>query len=159
MTAPAIAVPRLAGALYLLQIASTLALTGLIWFVQIVHYPLFAEVGDRAFVRYELLHAQRTGWVVFIPMLLELGSSLAALVPALRAPALSRVQAITLAILVTVIWLSTALVQVPLHNALSRAPTPALMHQLVLSNWVRTLAWTARSAILLASLYGAHAFA
>ena len=29
----------------LLQAGSTLALSGLIWFVQVVHYPLFAAVG------------------------------------------------------------------------------------------------------------------
>lgn len=144
--------PYIAQNLFLLQLACTLFMTGLIWFVQIVHYPLFPLIGDAAFPRYELLHAQRTGWVVFPPMLLELLTALLALYPALRAPQLSRNAALVSAALVLAIWLSTAALQIPLHNALSRTPTPALMHRLVLSNWLRTAVWTARSAILLAAL-------
>ena len=141
--------------LYLVQVACALAMTGLIWFVQIVHYPLFLEVGDSSFARYETSHVRRTGWVVFVPMLLELIASLAALYPGLRAPQLARSQAVALACLVVVIWLSTGLVQVPLHDALGRAPSHALMERLVLTNWMRTLAWTARSVILLTSLFRA----
>ena len=44
--------------------ASTLAMSGGIWFVQIVHYPLFALVADQALGRYEKEHVLRTGWVV-----------------------------------------------------------------------------------------------
>ena len=32
--------------LLLLHAAATLFMTGLIWFVQVVHYPLFARVGE-----------------------------------------------------------------------------------------------------------------
>ena len=35
----------------LLQLASTLAMVGLIWFVQVVHYPLFEKVGAGGFRR------------------------------------------------------------------------------------------------------------
>lgn len=139
--------------LFLLQLASTLFMTGLIWFVQIVHYPLFPFVHASAFPRYEQLHAQRTGFVVFPPMLVELLTALATLFPALRPPQLSFRACLLSAALVLLIWLSTALLQIPLHNQLDRAPTPAIMRRLVLSNWLRTAAWTARSALLLTALY------
>lgn len=106
--------------LFLAQLASTLFMTGLIWFVQIVHYPLFPSVGPRAFPRYEQLHAQRTGWVVFPPMLVELLTALAALLPRLRPAQLSCPEAITSAALVLLLWLSTALLQIPLHNTLQQ---------------------------------------
>jgi len=154
MTATVPASPAISPAqtLFLAQLASTLFMTGLIWFVQIVHYPLFSAVGDAAFPRYELLHAQRTGWVVFPPMLLEPLTALAALHPALRLPQISRGEALASAALVLLIWLSTAMLQIPLHNLLGHAPTPDAMHRLVLSNWIRTAAWTARSALLLTAL-------
>ena len=137
---------------FLAQLASTFFMTGLIWFVQIVHYPLFPLVGDQAFPRYERLHAHRTGWVVFPPMLVELLTAFAALHPNLRPPRISPPEAILSAALVLLIWLSTALLQIPVHNTLDRTPTPALMRRLVLSNWLRTAAWTARSALLLSML-------
>ena len=46
-------------------------MTGLIWFVQVVHYPLFAKVGSEAFSLYESLHTQKTGLVVGPVMLVE----------------------------------------------------------------------------------------
>ena len=63
--------------LLLANAVSTLTLTGLIWFVQVVHYPLFAEVGRADFRAYEREHRRRTGWVVGMPMLVELATSAA----------------------------------------------------------------------------------
>lgn len=36
---------ELPGALLLVHAAATWAMVGLVWFVQVVHYPLFAQVG------------------------------------------------------------------------------------------------------------------
>jgi hypothetical protein len=60
----------------LVQLFSTLYMTGLIWFIQVVHYPLHGEVGKSTFLRYQKLHVQWTGYVVIPPMLLELGTAL-----------------------------------------------------------------------------------
>ncbi len=38
------------------HLAATAAMTGLIWFVQVVHYPLFDLVGRAQFVGYEAAH-------------------------------------------------------------------------------------------------------
>lgn len=54
-----------------LNLVSTLFMVGLIWFVQIVHYPLFKSVGESEFVEYQLQHQKLTTWVVAGPMLLE----------------------------------------------------------------------------------------
>ena len=46
------------------HLMATVAMGGLIWFVQVVHYPMFAAVGDDEFVSYEAHHTQRTARVV-----------------------------------------------------------------------------------------------
>ncbi|WP_263375251.1 hypothetical protein [Granulicella aggregans] len=142
--------------LFLAQFAATLFMTGLIWFVQIVHYPLFASVhahtSSDAFRTYENSHANRTSFVVFPPMAVELLTALAALFPRLRPAFLSQTAAITSAVLVLAIWASTGLLQVPLHNRLAANPTAATIRSLVLSNWLRTALWTAR-AILLTNVF------
>jgi hypothetical protein len=57
--------------------AATLYMTGVIWFVQIVHYPLFSRVGQPGFSEYAREHVRRTGRVVAGPMLVELASAVA----------------------------------------------------------------------------------
>jgi hypothetical protein len=142
----------LAATLFLAQYAATLFMTGLIWFVQIVHYPLFAAVlsntAPPAFRAYESSHANRTGWVVFPPMAVELTTALSALLPGLRPAFLGQNAAIASAVLVALIWASTGLLQVPLHNRLALTPTQETIRRLVLSNWLRTSLWTARAVLL-----------
>jgi hypothetical protein len=50
-------------------------------------------------------------------------------------------------VLLAGIWLSTALVQAPIHGRLARGFDPALHRRLVRSNWVRTGLWTMRGLV------------
>lgn len=130
----------------LLHAASTLAMTGVIWFVQVVHYPLFrfAEAGN--FAAFSAAHQSRTTWVVMPLMLLELGT---ALLLVLRPPEGGRTLVLVGLALLGVIWLSTAFLQVPLHRQLSAGFDEQAAQALVKTNWVRTLCWSARSALAL----------
>lgn len=132
--------------LLLTQLLSTLAMFGLIWFVQVVHYPLFALVDDP---RFASSHATRTTYVVAPLMLLEISSSSALLRAAWRPSFFTATEAWLGAGLVGVIWLSTALLQVPLHNKLQKRHSVADAQRLVATNWVRTVAWTLRAALVL----------
>ena len=51
--------------------------------------------------------------------------------------------------LLGIIWLSTALVQVPRHSQLSRGYDAKVIGELVGSNWLRTVAWTLRAGLVL----------
>ena len=133
----------------LAQLLSTLALFGLIWFVQIVHYPLFASVGQTDFRTYAAAHATRTTWIVAPLMLLEVGSALLLLEPSLRPMFICPQEAWLGLIFVAVIWSSTALLQVPLHNRLQTSFSGSSARRLVATNWVRTIAWTVRAALVL----------
>ena len=61
--------------IFLIQILATAMMTGIIWFVQIVHYPLFVKIPGKGFTAYERSHTVRTGWVVAPLMLVELGGA------------------------------------------------------------------------------------
>ena len=121
---------------------ATLFMTGVIWFVQVVHYPLFARTGAAGFADYERDHARRTGWVVGPAMMLEL-------LLALALAARGGMAAWAGLALLAVIWLSTALVQVPLHRRLQGGFDAAAHRRLVRTNWLRTAAWTLRAALAL----------
>src|SRR5262249_49723637 len=91
-------------------------------------------------------HQRRTAWVVGPPMVVELTTALAGL--RWRPPELPAWWAWTGVTLLGVIWACTAFVQVPLHDALERGQHAATLRTLVASNWVRTVAWSARALLL-----------
>ncbi len=132
-----------------LQLLSTLAMFGLVWFVQVVHYPLFHAVSPAQFPAYEAAHATRTTYVVAPLMLVELATAILLLLPRLRPAVVTPGSAWLGAGLVAILWLSTGLVQVPLHNRLQLGYSAPVIDQLVRTNWIRTVAWTLRAALVL----------
>jgi hypothetical protein len=122
-------------------------MTGLIWFVQVVHYPLFALVGDSAYRNYEAQHTRRTGWVVGVLMPIEATTGLWLAVSPPEAGN-SVLFAVGL-LLILALWVTTLLVQVPLHRRLLQAHDFDAIRALVRSNWIRTGLWTMRGALLL----------
>jgi hypothetical protein len=138
--------------LLLLHAAATLAMVGIIWFVQVVHYPLFKWVGAEALPAYQAFNTAATTAVVLPPMLLELLTAVALVLhpPARTSPTLAWAGFALLAL----IWLSTAFLQVPQHNVLAMGFNASAHRALVLSNWVRTLAWSARGVLALLLLAG-----
>jgi hypothetical protein len=131
------------GTLTLTHAAATWFLTGLIWTVQVVHYPLFARVGAAGYRDYQQAHQSLITLAVGPVMLVEAAACVLLLVQ--RRDPLT----IAAAALLAVIWLSTALVQVPLHNELGNGFDPLVHARLVQSNWIRTIAWTLRAGIAL----------
>jgi hypothetical protein len=133
--------------LLLAHAAATLFMVGVIWFVQVVHYPLFARVGTAAFAVYSGAHTRLTGLVVGTPMLVEAAT---AILLAIRTPQGVSVSLVwTGLILLAGIWLSTALLQSPRHTTLGRGFDAAAHSSLVTSNWLRTVLWSLRGLVVL----------
>lgn len=136
-----------------LHAVATWLMTGIIWFVQVVHYPLFARVGGEAFLSYERAHVRRVVWLVTPVMLVELATGLGLLVtPPAGLP--TRVLWLNTGLL-ALIWISTGLLQLPAHARLRHGFEPRAYRLLVRSNWARTVAWTIRSCLLFAWMAGA----
>jgi hypothetical protein len=130
------------------QLALACYLCGLVWVVQLAIYPLFARIGRAEFTAYHAAYTKRITWAVGPAMLAEF--VLSALM-VFRAPASP--WAWTGAGLVALVWLSTACLQVPLHNRLATlGPEPSLITRLVATNWLRTAAWTVRAVVIAAQL-------
>ena len=132
---------------FLVHLGATWALVGLIWFVQVVHYPLFSYVGGAVFAGYEEQHTRRTGWLVGVLMPLEAGSALWLVLS--PPPGVDGSWLLFGLLLVATLWLTTLLVHVPLHRRLSRGFDTYLGNRLVVSNWIRTALWTARGVLVL----------
>ena len=120
---------------------ATLSMTGLIWFVQIVHYPLMARVGESGFTTYEHEHMKRTLPVVATFMGAEFATSILLWV---RIPGVWTTAGL---ILVGLVMAVTAFLSVPCHQKLSAGYDAAVLRRLVGTNWIRTVGWTARGVI------------
>ena len=91
----------------LVHLAATFYMVGVIWFVQVVHYPLFAKVGATGFAAYSRTHSRLTGFVVGPPMLVEAATAVALVV--YRPEGVSALLAWTGLVLLALVWASTAL--------------------------------------------------
>ena len=134
-------------ALLLAQTAATLFMTGVIWIVQMVHYPLFALVGRDEFPEYAAGHQRRIAPVVGIAMTVE--AVTAVLLLAFTPAGVQEGLLVVGAILLLPIWLSTVLLQVPAHRRLGAGYDDQAASTLVTTNWLRTSLWSVRSVVIL----------
>jgi hypothetical protein len=125
----------------------TAMLVGIIWFVQIVHYPLFPLAGGQNYPLYQRRHEQGISRIVAPLMVVE---TLTAVVLLFLFPVgVSRSLFYLSLALILINWLSTFLLQVPQHRVLENGFHIDAWQTLCRTNWVRTLAWTLRLVILL----------
>jgi hypothetical protein len=133
--------------LLLAHVGATLIMVGVIWTIQIVHYPLFSAVGAAGFAAYEAEHTRRITFVVAPLMLAELAT--AALFVWQQPDGMTSWMAWIGAGLVAAIWLSTYFLQVPQHTVLGSSFDAAAHRFLVLTNWIRTVCWSLRGMLML----------
>ncbi|WP_435007581.1 hypothetical protein P12x_004846 [Tundrisphaera lichenicola] len=128
-------------------LASTLFMTGVIWFVHVVHYPLFDRVQAEAFRRYHADHTRATGSVVILPMVVELLTSIALVA---RRPEGISPWMVWLGLAAALIsWGSTFCFSVPAHGRLAGGFDIQAHADLVRTNTIRLVSWTIHSAVLL----------
>jgi uncharacterized membrane protein YczE len=129
--------------LILAHLAITCFLTGLIWLVQVVQYPLLARVGKDAFQAYHAGHTTQISYVVGPAMLLEL------ILTGWLLFERPNILTVLGAVLLGIVWASTAFLQVPQHAKLSSGYHLRTVQALVLGNWIRTICWTTRAGLAL----------
>ena len=129
-----------------LHFSLTLYMTGIIWLIQVIHYPLFSLVGEKNFEDYHKSHIQKTSSVIAIPMVLELLTVLYLLIKnnLYRSNLLFLINFS----LLVITWIITFLISVPRHDILSKGHNELAIKTLVNTNWIRTIAWTLRAVIL-----------
>ncbi len=120
-------------------------MVGLIWTIHVVHYPLFAEVGDATYVAFQSAHVDRIGKLLFVPWLTE-GITLVALLwlafiagrRELRTPVMIGAIAMAVVLVISGFW------SAPAHGELMDGFDSAVHGRLMTANLIRTLAWSVR---------------
>lgn len=130
--------------LFFLNVISAFLLTGVIWTIQIVHYPSFHYIDKLSFTNFHNFHERRISIVVIPLMLIELITSVA-----LYIYNLSSIFFSLNLLIVVLIWCSTFFVQVPIHSVLSQKKDKNLIEKLVNTNWTRTFLWSMRMLLII----------
>lgn len=117
-------------------------MTGLIWIVQLVHYPSFQYVGTDIFRAFQLHHVNSIDKIVIPVMVIELSTSfgLAWTDGFLSLNAMGFY-------IVILIWISTGILSVPAHTKLESSKDDKAIQKLIFTNWFRTVLWTLKSGL------------
>lgn len=123
---------------YLVEFGVSWALFGLIWTIQLSHYPAFRFIAEQQFLDFHQHHTRSITLIVMPLMLVELAIAgfllyqygWSELIPLM---------------LVLLIWASTFFIQIPLHHQLGEGKNLALIEKLVTTNWIRTILWTLKA--------------
>ncbi len=133
---------------FIIALASTLYMSGMIWSMQILEYPLFALVGQEEFPAYHQRHNRGLPFLVILPSIAAFVSAVALIFT--RPARLPLWSSIVIAVLDLFIIIATVAREAPLHAQLDREGYSAtLIQQLVQGNWIRTLLWTVNAVFLL----------
>jgi len=137
------------------HVVATWFMVGLIWTIHVVHYPLFAEVGDAAYVGFQAAHVDRIGPLLAVPWAIEGLTAAVILFGAVTShdrsflvPAVLGAAALGVVLVVSGFW------SAPAHGELADGFDPDVHARLMTADLVRTLAWTIRGgcAVWMASL-------
>lgn len=131
---------------FLFQMVSTFSMFGIIWFMQLIHYPLLNNIRD-GFAQYERADLRRSA--SFIGPLLILDLVLSIYLIALETTSLLIRLATFNLVLNILYWLWTFLFQLQQHQKLSIGFSKTAIHKLLVSHWVRTSIWCLKVATLM----------
>ena len=131
----------------ILHLIATSVMVGVIWIIQLVHYPSFHFIELKQYTTFQRFHMSRISYVVIPAMLTELFTLILIII------SMDQIDTLVLAsaILLIFIWLITAVFFSGIHQKLTLGYDQTVVYKLVKLNWGRTLLWTLR--LLFISIY------
>ena len=133
-----------------LHLFATLLMTGVVWFVQLVHYPSFRFVAVEKGKEAVQFHQRKTSFLVIPLMLIEMGTGIL-LMSSSWVTQYGNYLILNLALLF-LIWGVTFLKMFPLYRRLGESLDESSISSLISMNWIRTILWTMRAGLLLSFL-------
>ena len=123
-----------------IHLIATSIMVGVIWVVQLVHYPSFHFIELKQYTTFQRFHMSRISFVVMPAMLTELFTLILFIISMDPIDTLVTVSGL----LLILIWLMTAVFFSGIHQKLTLGYDKTVVDKLVKLNWGRTLMWTLR---------------
>ena len=127
-----------------IHLIATSVMVGVIWVIQLVHYPSFHFIDIKQYTTFQRFHMSRISYVVIPAMLTELFTLILIVI------SMDQIDNLVLAsaILLIFIWLMTAVFFSGVHERLTQGYEQTVVNKLVKLNWGRTLFWTLRLLLI-----------
>lgn len=126
-----------------LHIFSTIFMSGLIWVIQLVHYPSYKYISETEFESFQRFHVKNITIIVAPVMTLELITSFLILYRDF-----SNLILILNTLTIGLIWVSTFFLSIPCHGQLTKNKDLKVINRLVATNWIRTIIWSVRLILI-----------
>jgi len=134
---------------WLVGTLATWAMVGVIWVVQLAIYPQFRRISRTDWLPYHAAHVRAMGPIAGPLMIAELLTASWWLWQHTQLPAVDAWAAVTLFILTLATFVLTFAGAMPLHRRLQTGYKEALITRLLRVNWLRTITWSSKGALLL----------
>ncbi len=126
------------------HLTSTSIMVGVIWVIQLVHYPSFKYVNESDYIIFQKYHMSNISYIVFPVMLTELITALLIFSSGEK----SFFFMLSL-ICLFLIWVITVVLFTKFHNILQKGKDLKMIEKMIKANWMRTLLWTLRLIMIL----------
>ena len=134
--------------IFISHLTLTSIMVGLIWIIQLVHYPTFHFIDKNLYSSFQKFHMNSISLIVVPVMILELATGVLLLVGNSK-----NFLIITSFIILILIWAITGIFFSGAHGKLIAGYNALIVDKLVSMNWIRTLLWTLKMLLLLGFLY------
>ena len=128
----------------MIHIISTSIMVGVIWVIQLVHYPSFKYVNESDYIIFQKYHMSNISNIVFPVMFTELITALIILFFGEK----SLFFVLSL-ICLFLIWVMTGVLFTKYHSILKEGKDLMIIEKMIKANWIRALLWTMRLIMIL----------
>lgn len=131
----------------LFNLISTLLIAGILWFVQLVHYPLFNEMPAKNMVNYGYYHMQKISGIINLLFIIDF-ITIVFLLLLVNSDLSATLMLINISIFLFIVIL-TRITFLPIYQQISKNPNSILITKLINLNWIRTLVWSLKVIFML----------
>ena len=124
----------------IIHLIATSVMVGVIWIIQLVHYPSFHFIELKQYTTFQRFHMSRISYVVIPAMVTELLTLILFIISIDKIDSFIAISGF----LLLLIWLMTAVFFSGVHQKLTLGYDKTIVDKLVRLNWGRTLLWTLR---------------
>ena len=137
--------------IFYLHIVATSIMIGVIWVIQLVHYPSFHYIDRNRYELFQDFHMRNISWIVFPVMSVELVTGILLIQSPIFGSS-NKLFFISM-ILLALIWFLTATLFISIHKNLSKGFNKDIINKLVNLNWLRTILWSLRIVFIFAFIF------
>ncbi len=136
---------------FIIHCIATFIMVGVIWVIQLVHYPSFYFIEKKKYQSFQKFHMRNISYIVMPMMIIELFTGFILIVNFNNFKGYYNFNISLFFLLCT--WAITGIIFTKLHNELLKGYDKLIIKKIIKWNWIRTIFWTFRLFLLSYIIY------